>query len=367
MTAGALRSKAALTAMVAVPVTALGILGVTLLRSIAPSARWDAGLLPKQILWFVIGALVAGVAVALPPRLLRRSGPPLLAATIAGLLAVHVVGQTSSGATRWFNFGPLLIQPAEFAKLTYILAFAGFVGGLNNGRPKKWSDFVWPPAALGLAAVLTASEPNLQATLVIAGVGTLMLALVRWPGWAWLSGILIGVGSLGVAALRMPAYQIERVQAFLHPNVDPYGAGFEVNLLSHMVSSGELLGHGSGSWLFSWAFSRSDAAVDFPFAIWCFEHGFVGALLLLALEFAVVGAACWIALCANDRYGRALSLGVAAFWLLHTVVAAAVSLTLVPTASVAMPLISYGGSHSVAALLSVGLLLHVVRNSPKSL
>ncbi len=64
----------------------------------------------------------------------ERSGA-LYLGTIVALLAVLIVGTgpPGSGANAWFDLGPILVQPSEFAKVTVLILVAGYLAEERSG------------------------------------------------------------------------------------------------------------------------------------------------------------------------------------------------------------------------------------------
>ena len=100
-----------------------------------------------------------------------------------------------------------------------------------------------------------------------------------------------------------------RLTAFLNPDADPQGAGFQLMQSLIAVGSGGFTGVGlmeSKQKLFY----LPEAHTDFIYAVICEEFGYIGAILVLAL-FVVYG---WrglrAAFATSDGFGRLLALGI---------------------------------------------------------
>jgi cell division protein FtsW len=149
-----------------------------------------------------------------------------------------------------------------------------------------------------------------------------------------------------------------RVMAFLNPDSDPKGAGFQLLQSLIAVGSGGFTGVGlmeSKQKLFY----LPEAHTDFIYAVICEELGYIGALIVLAL-FAVYA---WRGLRATfnapDGFGRMLALGVTVMVLFQSLINFAVVLGMMPTKGIPLPFVSYGGSSLLVMLLATGVLLNV--------
>ena len=150
--------------------------------------------------------------------------------------------------------------------------------------------------------------------------------------------------------------------AFLDPDSDPLGAGFQLLQSLIAVGSGGFTGVGlmeSKQKLFY----LPEAHTDFIYAVISEELGFIGAILIIAL-FAVYG---WrglrAAFSAPDGFGRLLALGITAMVLSQALINFAVVLGMVPTKGIPLPFISYGGSSLLVMLLATGVLLNISRQA----
>jgi cell division protein FtsW len=146
--------------------------------------------------------------------------------------------------------------------------------------------------------------------------------------------------------------------AFLTPEADPQGAGFQMLQSLIAVGSGGLTGVGlmeSRQKLFY----LPEAHTDFIYAVLCEELGFIGGLVVLAL-FVIYG---WrgvrAALAAPDAFGRYLAAGITVMVVGQALINLSVVLGMVPTKGIPLPFISYGGSSLVVMLLATGVLLNV--------
>jgi cell division protein FtsW len=157
--------------------------------------------------------------------------------------------------------------------------------------------------------------------------------------------------------VRVP-YRYQRVMAFLTPEADPQGAGFQMLQSLIAVGSGGLTGVGlmeSRQKLFY----LPEAHTDFIYAVLCEDLGFIGGLVVLAL-FVIYG---WrgvrAALAAPDAFGRYLAAGITVMVVGQALINLSVVLGMVPTKGIPLPFISYGGSSLVVMLLATGVLLNV--------
>ena len=116
----------------------------------------------RQALFAIIG--VAGMLIAsrLPMALYRRVSMLSLAASIALLAVVPIIGVDAGGARRWIDLGFTTFQPSELAKLAVILSFAQMICVFKN-KMKTVKYGILPFAgALAIIIGLLILEPHCQ-------------------------------------------------------------------------------------------------------------------------------------------------------------------------------------------------------------
>jgi cell division protein FtsW len=158
------------------------------------------------------------------------------------------------------------------------------------------------------------------------------------------------------------SYRQARVMAFLNPDSDPKGAGFQLLQSLIAVGSGGFTGVGlmeSKQKLFY----LPEAHTDFIYAVICEELGFIGAVVVITLFAVYAWRGLRAAFNAPDGFGRMLALGVTAMVLFQSLINFAVVLGMMPTKGIPLPFVSYGGSSLLVMLLATGVLLNVSQQS----
>ena len=302
----------------------------------------------------------------------RVAGKYVLAASIGMLILVLIpgVGITVNNATRWLGFGELFrFQPSEIAKIGVILYFADSISKKKE-RMQTFRYGILPYGIiLGVIAVLMVLEPHLSGTILILGIGAVMMFVGGiQPVWV---GAGLGVGALGVWAYLSGkiGYNAKRIMIWRDPLTnDPdlmRDAGYQIRQSLLAIGSGGLLGVGLGRsrQKFMYLPERHN---DFIFAIICEELGLIGATLIMALFALLIIRGYWIALHARDRFGALLAVGVTTQVALQVFLNIAVVSNLIPNTGISLPFFSYGGTALVIQLAEMGLVLSVSRQMPVS-
>ena len=318
----------------------------------------------RQAAWLVMGLLGMFAQMKLDYHRLRE---PAVVYTVLCLVVVMLVGtfflDKSHATHRWIKLGPLNLQPSEMAKLAIILYLAWFLDlrRRETSLEFKKQDFlqtILPAVAPILACVaLIVAQPDLGTSVDVVLIMAAIL-FVAGLSWKWLAvGAAAGLPAL-LLLIMNASYRQARLMAFLHPDSDPQGAGFQLLQSLIAVGSGGFTGVGlmeSKQKLFY----LPEAHTDFIFAVICEELGFLGATIVIVL-FAMYG---WrglrAAFNAPDGFGRMVALGVTAMVLFQALINFAVVLGMMPTKGIPLPFVSYGGSSLLVMLLATGVLLNI--------
>jgi len=295
----------------------------------------------------------------------RRLARPLVVFPVLSLQVVLLIlvffGSSSHHAHRWLHFGSLGFEPSELSKIALVIFLAWFLD-LRKDFVDDWKHTLLPVALVaGMSIALVLKEPDLGTSLTIALILAAMLfaAGLHWVYFA--SGAIAAIPVVGLLIYREP-YRLRRWLAFLHPESDPRGIGFQALQARIAVGSGGIdgVGYMAGK---QKLFYLPEPHTDFIFAVIGEELGFLGCVAVLAL-FAVL---LWRGLRAAgrcpDEFGRLLAIGITVMLVGQALVNMAVVLGLMPTKGIALPLVSYGGSSLLMNLLALGILLNISRHA----
>ncbi|HXL21545.1 MAG TPA: putative lipid II flippase FtsW [Candidatus Dormibacteraeota bacterium] len=326
----------------------------------------------RQAAWLVAGLFGMFALMKTDYRRLREPAVVCTALCVVLLLLVGTFFLDKSHAThRWIKLGPLNLQPSELAKLAVVLYLAWFLDlKRRNAAELEFNkeDFlqnILPAAGPVLVFVaLILAQPDLGTSIDILIIATAIL-FAAGLSWKWIAvGTAAALPAMYLLISHV-AYRQARLLAFLHPDLDPQGAGFQLTQSLIAVGSGGFTGVGlmeSKQKLFY----LPEAHTDFIYAVICEELGFIGAVLVIAL-FAVYG---WrglrAAFATHDNFGRLLALGITALVLCQALFNFAVVLGMVPTKGIPLPFVSYGGSSLLVMLLATGVLLNISQQATEA-
>jgi cell division protein FtsW len=324
----------------------------------------DYHYLVRQLLGGALGMALLMLCSTVDYRQLRLLAWPLLAVVVVLLLVVilpgtHAIAPSTNGARRWLNVGPLVIQPAELAKLALIIWTAALVVKKQDKLPSLTRGLLPFLVVWGVIGGLILLQPNLSSVMLVL----LLSALVIFAGGARIGHFLL-LALVGLPLLwtqvEAAAYRMRRIAAFLDPSHDPAGTSYQITQSLIAIGSGGVLGRGFGHGQQKFGF-LPEPHNDFIFSMIGEEWGFigVGALVSGFFAFAIVGYR--IARRAPDLFGFLLAGGLTNLIVVQAFLHMAVAMALVPTTGVTLPFVSYGRSSLLVCMASVGILLNIAR------
>lgn len=313
----------------------------------------------RQCFWAVIGFTGMFVAMKVPYAFWKQRRVIFFLAGIhALLLLVVLLGPAVNGSHRWIRLGPMTLQPSESAKLVMVLFTAYLLDRRFQERKREWlPTLLILGSYAGFCAAAILAQPDLG-SVVVLGIIVMVLLLVEGFPLPWFAGL----GAAGVAAVVAlvvtSPYRLQRMMTFLHPEMDPQHAGFQARQSLIAVGSGGLSGRwiegGSQKLLF-----LPLPHTDFIYAMIGEELGLVGCLLVLA-AFLLLGYLGYRTVRGvEDHFGKLVACGITSWVVLQAMLHIGVTLTLLPTKGLPLPLVSYGGSALVVTMTAVGFLLHL--------
>ncbi len=317
------------------------------------------GLFAKQILWFGLGMLVMTAAVVFPYRHLDRLAYPLYLGCLLLLVAVILYGKFAGGSRRWLVVGPLHLQPSELFKVAVVIVLARYYSRLPVGQPLRFGDLVRPVLLTAIPCVLIAVQPDLGTACLI---GLVAATLTLFAGVAWRT-LLAGAAILGALIplgwSLLKEYQKQRILTFLNPDQDPLGAGYHVIQSKIAIGSGMLTGKGYLQGTQNALSFLPEEHTDFIFSVLAEEWGALGSLAVLGLFLLLILWGGSVAYRSRDPFGVFLAVGLTALIAWQVVINVGMTMGLLPVVGVPLPLVSYGGSSTVAVAICLGLLFNV--------
>lgn len=321
--------------------------------------------LKRHVINIVIGLMLAWGTTVIDYRLLRAYTPILWGFGVLGLAFVLIpgLGAEVNGAQAWIPLpGGFQIQPAELAKISIIVGLSMLLSERSHDSDEPTTkDILRALAIAALPILLILLQPDMGTVFIISASVVAILAVSGAPV-KWVAGLLILAVAGGIVATKagvISEYQVKRLQAFVDPNADAQGSGYQLRQARITVGSGGLLGTG----LFNGPQTNGrfvpEQQTDFIFTVAGEELGFLGSGFIVLLYIVILMRAFGIARRSSDPYGQMVCTGVIAWFAFQTFENIGMTLGLMPMTGVPLPFMSYGGSSMFANLIGFGLLQNV--------
>jgi rod shape determining protein RodA len=350
-------------------VAALGLVACSLVtlhvatRGLTPGPSYYV---ERQALYAGVGLFLAVVLSLIDYSRLREYKYVLYGAMI--VLNVVVLGMTPiQNSRRWIPLPFFEFQSSEFGKILLILALGAFLVDRAR-RLNEWRTTFRIMLLAVLPAVIVMAQPDLGTSLVYVVVGFAILFVAGSP-WKHLAALLVVVVLAGGVVLIGPSvglhvlqpYQQQRLTTFLNPTCSskkgqPDQTCYQLNQSLIAIGSGEKTGRGAVGATQTELNYLPAPSTDFVFAALGETYGFIGAALVLSLYALLIWRTLRILMVSKNLYGTVIAGGILAMLMFQIFVNVGMTLGIMPTTGVPLPLMSYGGSSVLVTLIAVGLL-----------
>jgi cell division protein FtsW len=291
----------------------------------------------------------------------RMYAPGLYLAVLVGLILVLIpgIGTEVGGARRWLDFGPLSLQPGEFAKLAAVLVLSCAVARVppGSGLPLR------PLAAVGVLFALVLIEPDFGTSVVLlAGA-----AGVLWASELRTRDLVLSAGAALVAlagVMWLAPYRRERFMTFLDPWTVADGSGYQVVQSMVAIKAGGFFGSGAGAG--AQGVAVPELGTDMIFALIGEELGLFGMVVVIAAFGFITLAGFRISLRAPSVMGRCVAAGLTTMLAVQAIFNMGAAMVVLPLAGMTLPFISYGGSSLLVCFAAVGILYRISEDSERA-
>lgn len=343
---------------------ALALIGVVMVYSATRELQIQAGgdphsYLKKQLLWVAIGLVVMVVVAAVDYHVYQQWGYVIYGLVLCSLLGVFAVGRSQFGSVRWYQFGPLQLQPSEFAVIGVIIAVATYCS--RKTGVLEFREMLGILVLAGIPMALVFKQPDLGTTILLGVtlLAMLVAAGVRLRYLAFLAVVVAGAFVLALHAHILKPYQVQRLTGFLHPGQGLSSYNYDTNQAKIAIAGGGVTGSGLFHGTSTNGLFIPNQESDFIFSAVGEQLGFLGAAVVIGL-FGVLGFRMLrAAQTARDNFGRMVAAGALAFLAFSVFQNIGMNIGLMPVTGIPLPFVSYGGSACFAFFALVGLVLNV--------
>ena len=319
----------------------------------------------KQTLFILMGLSSGLIILNTPISVLQRYSIPLFILTLILLMVVFLpspIGHEVKGSTRWINFVYFKFQPSELMKLSMVLFMAGFLIRQEKDIRKPWIGFIKTIAIIGITGLLILLETDIGATLIIALTAMAML----YAAGSYIKQLTIVTTILFLLMAIVASLIPNRVERFMSFWTDDFWNDANPKLDQTKaalvgIARGDWFGTGLGGSIQKFK-ALPERHTDMIFAVIGEELGFIGMLFVL-LSFLYIllkgFAIAKTALQKGRNYSSYVVFGICTWFSMQITVNIGMNLGLLPPKGFTLPLLSYGGTSMIFAIISLAIILRV--------
>lgn len=285
-------------------------------------------------------------------------GNLVLSVILLGLVFLSGVAGGFGTAQSWISLGPITFQPSELVKLLFILFLAFWFESKGRGIKNLKKTTIPFVIILGIISAMIIKQPDIGTLGIIC-----FAALVMWfaAGAKW-SHVLTMIGA-GIVALvtmiKAAPYRMQRFTAWLNPDIDPQGIGWQIKQSLIAIGAGGWFGLGLGS-------SRQKTYLPWPandsiFAVIAEEIGFIFTLAFIFLFCVLIYRCFHIIRHTEDNFAKLVVLGIVAWLAIQLFINIGGMIGLMPLTGVPLPFVSLGGTNLAVTLAAMGAVANISR------
>ena len=351
----------------------------------------------KQIIWIALCFPLGVFVLFFNSKFYEQFASAIYLFSLILLAGVLVFGKKINGATSWYNFGGIGLQPSEFAKAFTALAVAKLMSDRQYDL-KLFKNQIKAFIVIFTPAFFIALQPDMGSVLVyfsfffvlnregltlkyfIFGIGSIVLFLttayfgITWvltisltlitlvviyigyknPQFLRFNWIFIVLTYIGVSLFTavvgytykniLQPHQKERFEILLGKIEDPSGAGYNILQSQLTISSGGVTGKGFLQGDRTQGGFVPEQDTDYIFCTIGEEWGFLGSAGVIILFMLLLYRIIYLSETQTNKFGRIYGYGVASILFFHVIVNIGMVMGLLPTIGIPLPFFSYGGS-----------------------
>jgi rod shape determining protein RodA len=223
-----------------------------------------------------------------------------------------------------------------------------------------WGGMPLRQLVLGLTPVVNAAVTGISGSPWWFGIPFVALLVALRPRWPALVALVLL--NLGVAIAtpqvthHLHDYQKRRIETFLKPGNDPYGAGYQI--IQSKIAMGSGRHHGKG---YLKGTQKALAFLpmrhtDFIYSVVGEELGLLGTLTVVLLYAVLVLRGLRLAVVSRNSFASLMAVGIVTALFYHIMVNMLMTIGWAPVTGLPLPLISYGGTALIVNGIEIGLL-----------
>ncbi len=369
----------------------------------------SSGFFHRQLIWSALGLGVMALAFLIPFRYFE-GGAVLFYFVVLAMLLFVLLLEPAKGSSRWIVLGGFRFQPSEVMKVALIFFLARFLAEKRHD-PNRIRVIAVAIGSTAIPFLLIMKQPDLGTALIFPAI---LLTMLYWRGLdegvmilflspvitAFLTvysqdavkkghypfpllvfflivlyiayrrrkrlvqSIMLVAANLSVMIAvptlisRLKPYQQQRILAFLRPESDILGSGWQVYQSKVAIGSGGFAGEGFLRGTQKLLAFLPERHSDFVFSVLSEEAGYLGAIGVLILFGVIIVRCLHLATKVKSRFASLALTGICSYFLLHVAINIGMTIGLAPVTGLPLPFLSYGGSSMLVTCFLTGLILN---------
>ena len=275
------------------------------------------------------------------------------------LLLIPFGTDNNTGNRSWLDIPgvPVMIQPAEICKITYVIIMASVMNSHKNslsGIPSVMHMVLHLGLLVGLNMVMS-KDAGVSLIFVFIFIG---MAFAGGVHWGWFATAIGGIAAaFPIIFPLLGEHQQQRIMILIDPSFDAAGIGaryhYKINLLS--LTGGGLTGQGLFNGIRTQGGNLFAQHTDYVFSSIGEELGFFGCVFVMILQFAIIARCIWVGMRCTDYIRRLVCYGAASALMFQVIINIGMCIGVMPVIGLTLPFISYGGSSVVTIFAMLGL------------
>jgi len=365
----------------------------------------------KQLLYIIFAGVVGIIILLLDSRFFSALAPFFYGITVLLLIAVLVIGRNVGGNQAWIPLGTFRLQPSEFAKFTTVLLLARYLSS-TNVHLSDIKAFGVTAAIIGFPMLLIMMQPDTGSTLVFSSLIfvlyreglspyfliaegvfiTLFVLTLKYNNLLFIIGALILLAVIIIYFFKrnrklvtvivtglvisiafvlsvqfiytkvLKPHQKSRIDIVLGITTDNKGKGYNVNQSKIAIGSGRWIGKGYMKGTQTRYAFVPEQSTDFIFCTVGEEWGFAGSTVVIGLYLFLLLRLIMIAERQRSNFSRIYAYGAASIIFFHVIINIGMTIGIIPSIGIPLPLVSYGGSSFWSFTILIFILLKLDSN-----
>ncbi len=317
----------------------------------------------KQLRNISMGLVAAILVYRIPIKWFNTFAAAIWVSSLVLLLYTGLFGPEINSARRWVEI-PLIglsFQASDYAKIALIILIAQRIASTQLNI-KKLSEITWPILVPVLITLVLIAPFDMSNALLLFMVVFTMMFVGRINLKLVFATVLFGIftclgiyflGNTYPSSIRSSTWEA-RITNFMEDTPN-----YQIRMRQQAVSNGGFWGVGPGKSLNKNYYNSP--FTDFIYAVICEEFGFIGAIFILFIYLWFFWRVFLLVMRKNRAFGALLAFGLGTLIVYQAFLNMMVTLNLLPSTGLPLPMISLGGTSNLFTGIAFGIILSVSR------